>query len=83
MNREEFRKVAARELIEINSVAEILGVSVSSVHSLISRGSLGFPEPIFEQRGSSRSAIRLWWRADVERWARDRPKRGRPASRGI
>lgn len=80
MNREEFRNAADRNLIEIKDVAKVLGVSVSSVHSLISRGSDGFPTPIFEKRGTSRSAIRLWWKPDVETWAQGRPGRGRPAT---
>lgn len=82
MDRDEFENRIKPDLIDIRQLASLLGLSISSVHSLISRGSTGFPSPVFETRGDSRSAIRLWWRPEIEAWSQERRGRGRPPKQG-
>ena len=62
-----------KDVLEIHGVAELLGISRSSVNTLIALEEKGFPEPIFESRGKKRHPLRLWWREDVENWSASRP----------
>ena len=61
------------DVLEIHGVAELLGISRSSVNTLIALEDKGFPEPIFESRGKKRHPLRLWWREDIENWSASRP----------
>jgi len=66
-------KFFSRDVLDIHGVAELLGMRRSSVNTLISQPSSGFPEPLYELRGPQRHPLRLWWKADVEAWAEARP----------
>jgi predicted DNA-binding transcriptional regulator AlpA len=71
-SRSEAAKLLKTEVLDIHGVGKILGVSRSSVNTLIVRESAAFPRPIYESRGSERHPVRLWWRADIEEWERSR-----------
>lgn len=67
-SRAEAARLLKTEVLDIHGVAKLLGISRSSVNTLIVRDSAEFPRPIYESRGSERHPVRLWWRADVEQW---------------
>jgi predicted DNA-binding transcriptional regulator AlpA len=55
--------LAVGELVGSAEIGQMLGVSRQRVQQLISRDD--FPKP-FDQLAMGK----VWWRADVERWAR-------------
>jgi len=67
-SRSEAAKLLKNEVLDIHGVGKLLGISRSSVNTLIVRDSADFPRPIYESRGSERHPVRLWWRADIEQW---------------
>lgn len=67
-SRSEAAKLLKTEVLDIHGVGKLLGISRSSVNTLIVRDSADFPRPIYESRGSERHPVRLWWRADIEEW---------------
>ena len=67
-SRIEAAKLLKTEVLDIHAVARYLGISRSSVNTLIVRRSANFPKPIYESRGSERHPVRLWWRVDIEQW---------------
>jgi predicted DNA-binding transcriptional regulator AlpA len=71
-SRSEAAKLLKNEVLDIHGVGKLLGISRSSVNTLIVRDSADFPRPIYESRGSERHPVRLWWRADVEEWEKSR-----------
>jgi predicted DNA-binding transcriptional regulator AlpA len=71
-SRSEAARLLKAEVLDIHGVAKILGISRSSVNTLIVRDSADFPRPIYESRGSERHPVRLWWRADIEQWESSR-----------
>ena len=62
-----------RDVLDIHGVARTLGISRSSVNTLIALEEKGFPAPIFQSSGSKRHPLRLWWRQDIEKWKESRP----------
>lgn len=81
MDRSQFTGQLESLLLDVHEIAALLGIAPTSVYSLMSRKSEGFPSPILEKRVGSRVSTRLWHREDVEKWSRTRRGRGRP-SRG-
>jgi predicted DNA-binding transcriptional regulator AlpA len=71
-SRSEAAKLLKSEVLDIHGVGKLLGISRSSVNTLIVRDSADFPRPIYESRGSERHPVRLWWRADIEQWESSR-----------
>jgi predicted DNA-binding transcriptional regulator AlpA len=71
-SRSEAAKLLKTEVLDIHGVGKLLGISRSSVNTLIVRDSADFPRPIYESRGSERHPVRLWWRADIEQWESSR-----------
>ena len=71
-SRSEAAKLLKSEVLDIHGVGKLLGISRSSVNTLIVRDSADFPRPIYESRGSERHLVRLWWRADIEQWESSR-----------
>ena len=71
-SRPEAAKLLKTEVLDIHGVGKLLGISRSSVNTLIVRDSADFPRPIYESRGSERHPVRLWWRADIEQWESSR-----------
>jgi hypothetical protein len=71
-SRSEAAKLLKNEVLDIHGVGKLLGISRSSVNTLIVRDSADFPRPIYESRGSERHPVRLWWRADIEQWESSR-----------
>lgn len=71
-SRSEAARLLKSEVLDIHGVARQLGISRSSVNTLIVRESAEFPRPIYESRGSERHPVRLWWRADIEEWESSR-----------
>lgn len=71
-SRSEAAKLLKTEVLDIHGVGKLLGISRSSVNTLIVRDSADFPRPIYESRGSERHPVRLWWRADIEAWESSR-----------
>ena len=71
-SRSEAARLLKSEVLDIHGVARQLGISRSSVNTLIVRESADFPRPIYESRGSERHPVRLWWRADIEEWESSR-----------
>ena len=71
-SRSEAAKLLKADVLDIHGVAKLLGVSRSSVNTLIVRDSAAFPRPIYESRGSERHPVRLWWRADIQEWEESR-----------
>ena len=71
-SRSEAARLLKAEVLDIHGVAKLLGISRSSVNTLIVRESADFPMPIYESRGSERHPVRLWWRADIDQWDRSR-----------
>jgi predicted DNA-binding transcriptional regulator AlpA len=71
-SRSEAVKLLKTEVLDIHGVGKLLGISRSSVNTLIVRDSADFPRPIYESRGSERHPVRLWWRADIEQWETSR-----------
>jgi predicted DNA-binding transcriptional regulator AlpA len=71
-SRSEAARLLKAEVLDIHGVAKLLGISRSSVNTLIVRDSAEFPRPIYESRGSERHPVRLWWRADIEKWEASR-----------
>lgn len=69
--------VAVVELIDAAGIAELIGVSRQRVDK-IAKTDPAFPQPVARLR-----RIRVWDRADVERWAREagRPRRAGGDSR--
>jgi predicted DNA-binding transcriptional regulator AlpA len=67
-SRSEAARLLKANVLDIHGVAKLLGISRSSVNTLIVRSSTGFPQPLYESRGSERHPVRLWWRADIEEW---------------
>lgn len=67
-SRAEAAKLLKAEVLDIHGVAKLLGISRSSVNTLIVRPSADFPKPIYESRGSERHPVRLWWRTDIQEW---------------
>lgn len=67
-SRSEAARLLKAEVLDIHGVAKLLGISRSSVNTLIVRESAEFPRPIYESRGSERHPVRLWWRADIQEW---------------
>lgn len=72
-SRSQAARLLKTEVLDIHAVAKLLGISRSSVNTLIVRDSADFPKPIYESRGSERHPVRLWWREDVENWSANRP----------
>jgi predicted DNA-binding transcriptional regulator AlpA len=72
-SRSEAVKLLKTEVLDIHGVGKLLGISRSSVNTLIVRDSADFPRPIYESRGSERHPVRLWWREDIEKWSENRP----------
>ncbi len=71
-SRSEVARLLKAEVLDIHGVAKLLGISRSSVNTLIVRESAEFPRPIYESRGSERHPVRLWWRADIQEWEESR-----------
>lgn len=71
-SRSEAAKLLKTEVLDIHGVGKFLGISRSSVNTLIVRESAAFPRPIYESRGSERHPVRLWWKADIEEWEASR-----------
>ena len=71
-SRTEAARLLTAEVLDIHGVAKFLGISRSSVNTLMVRESAAFPHPIYESRGSERHPVRLWWRADIEKWEASR-----------
>jgi predicted DNA-binding transcriptional regulator AlpA len=71
-SRSEAARLLKADVLDIHGVAKLLGISRSSVNTLIVRESAAFPRPIYESRGSERHPVRLWWRADVQEWDANR-----------
>lgn len=71
-SRSEAARLLKADVLDIHGVAKLLGISRSSVNTLIVRGSAAFPRPIYESRGSERHPVRLWWRADIQEWEESR-----------
>lgn len=71
-SRNEAARLLKAEVLDIHGVAKLLGISRSSVNTLIVRESAEFPLPIYESRGSERHPVRLWWRADIQEWEESR-----------
>jgi len=71
-SRNEVARLLKAEVLDIHGVGKLLGISRSSVNTLIVRESAEFPRPIYESRGSERHPVRLWWRADIEKWEASR-----------
>jgi predicted DNA-binding transcriptional regulator AlpA len=71
-SRADAARLLKAEVLDIHGVAKLLGISRSSVNTLIVRDSAEFPRPIYESRGSERHPVRLWWRADIEKWEASR-----------
>ena len=71
-SRAEAARLLKAEVLDIHGVAKLLGISRSSVNTLIVRDSAEFPRPIYESRGSERHPVRLWWRVDIEKWEASR-----------
>lgn len=67
-SRSEAARLLKADVLDIHGVAKLLGISRSSVNTLIVRDSAAFPRPIYESRGSERHPVRLWWRADIQEW---------------
>jgi predicted DNA-binding transcriptional regulator AlpA len=74
-SRSEAARLLKAEVLDIHGVGRLLGISRSSVNTLIVRESAGFPRPIYESKGSERHPVRLWWRADIEEWDQKRSSR--------
>ena len=66
-SRSEAARLLKAEVLDIHGVVRLLGISRSSVNTLIVRESAAFPRPVYESRGSERHPVRLWWRADIEK----------------
>jgi predicted DNA-binding transcriptional regulator AlpA len=71
-SRNEAARLLKAEVLDIHGVAKLLGISRSSVNTLIVRASASFPRPIYESRGSERHPVRLWWRTDIQEWEESR-----------
>ena len=71
-SRSEAARLLKADVLDIHGVAKLLGISRSSVNTLIVRDSAAFPPPIYESRGSERHPVRLWWRADIQEWEESR-----------
>jgi len=71
-SRAEAARLLKTEVLDIHGVAKLLGISRSSVNTLIVRDSADFPRPIYESRGSERHPVRLWWRIDIQEWEESR-----------
>ena len=71
-SRSEAAKLLKTEVLDIHGVGKLLGISRSSVNTLIVRDSADFPRPIYESRGSERHPVRLWWRIDIQEWEESR-----------
>ena len=71
-SRSEAARLLKAEVLDIHGVAKLLGISRSSVNTLIVRDSADFPRPIYESRGSERHPVRLWWRLDIQEWEESR-----------
>lgn len=69
-----------KDVLDIHGVAQTLGISRSSVNTLIALEEKGFPAPLFESTGEKRHPLRLWWRADIEKWSESRPSSRTSAS---
>ena len=74
-SRSEAARLLKAEVLDIHGVARLLGISRSSVNTLMVRESAGFPRPIYESKGSERHPVRLWWRAEIEEWDQKRSSR--------
>lgn len=73
--RAEVARILRREVLDIHGVAELTGMSRSSVNALLIRPSAAFPPPVYEASGDHRHPTRLWYRADIEEWNRSRRRR--------
>ena len=71
-SRAEAARLLKAEVLDIHGVAKLLGISRSSVNTLIVRDIADFPRPIYESRGSERHPVRLWWRIDIQEWEESR-----------
>jgi predicted DNA-binding transcriptional regulator AlpA len=69
-----------KDVLDIHGVADLLGISRSSVNTLIAIKEKEFPEPIFISEGKKRHPLRLWWRQDIESWSSARPSSRSSAS---
>jgi hypothetical protein len=78
-SRADVARILRKEVLDIHGVAEVTGMSRSSVNALLTRPSAGFPTPVYETCGDHRHPVRLWYRADVENWNRTRRRRSRAA----
>jgi predicted DNA-binding transcriptional regulator AlpA len=68
VSRQQLGELLRREVVDIHGVAEILGMSRSSVNVLLIRPASKFPKPIYETKGDNRRPIRLWLRQEVIAW---------------
>lgn len=71
ISRKQISELLKKEIVDIHGVAEILGMSRSSVNVLLIRPSSKFPKPVYETSGTRRRPVRLWLRQEVISW-RDR-----------
>lgn len=74
-SRAEVARMLRKEVLDIHGVADLTGMSRSSVNVMLARPSAGFPEPVYETSGDQRHPVRLWYRADIEEWNRSRKRR--------
>jgi predicted DNA-binding transcriptional regulator AlpA len=74
-SRAEASRLLKAEVLDIHGVAKFLGISRSSVNTLLVRPNSEFPAPIYESKGSGRHPVRLWWRTDIQDWDTARIKR--------
>ncbi len=63
------RRVDVEKLVTARAIAERLGLKRVQVVHYFFRHDDSFPEPIFSLT-ESRGGARVWYRPDVERWAR-------------
>lgn len=75
VSREELADALRNQIIDIHGVAHLLGMSRSSVNTLLVRPSSNFPPPVYETRGEGRHPVRLWLRSDVMEWHASRRQR--------
>lgn len=76
VTRDELARALRKDILDIHGVAEVTGMSRSSINTLLTRPSSGFPDPIYETSGVQRHPVRLWHRRDIEQWQRERRRRG-------
>jgi predicted DNA-binding transcriptional regulator AlpA len=68
MNRDDLVALIQEELLDIRGVAELVGVSVHTIHTWLWRGERAFPKPVLERLVADRVSTRLWLKRDVAEW---------------